>query len=382
MSALAPVLPFQAADTVRLLIVSESTIVQQELASRLSSSNWSRQFAGSGAHALEKLLEQDFELLLLDPALPDIAIDEFQSLVQTHSPATKIVCLDPQTGMPNGGGPAIPGTANLPGGGRIQPQRATFLPPTDRGEQHGGLPGVIGDSECMKKLYRVCHLLAPRNTTVLIEGESGTGKEVIAQAIHALSRRRLNPLVVINCAAIPEALLEAELFGYQKGAFTGAMQSRIGRLHAAHGGTLFLDEIGDMPMGLQAKLLRFLEQGELQRLGSSETFRVDTRVIAATNAPLKKMVRERLFREDLYYRLAVFPIELPPLKERLDDVVSLAHSFLEKDCRQPVSILPEALAKLRAHAWPGNVRELRNVVERAAILVGCGQQVTAEHILL
>lgn len=381
MSALAQVIPFQPADAVRLLIVSESTIVQQELAARLSSANWSRQFASSGAHALEKLLEDEFELLLLDPALPDITSDEFQSLVRIHSPRTKIVCLDPQTGMPDRIDEAPPSAARLTGVHR----EGTLPLPFDGdacAEQTGGLPGVIGNSECMRKLYRICHLLAPRDTTVLIEGQSGTGKDVVAQAIHQLSHRRANSFVVINCAAIPESLLEAELFGYQKGAFTGAVQSRIGRLHAAHGGTLFLDEVGEIPLGLQAKLLRFLEQGELQRLGSSETYRVDTRVIAATNSQLKKMVGERQFREDLYYRLAVFPIELPPLRERLDDLMSLALNFLAKSCRQRVSILPDALALLRAHQWPGNVRELRNVVERAAILAGAGNNVGAQHIVI
>ena len=245
-----------------------------------------------------------------------------------------------------------------------------------------GLPGVIGRSECMRKLYEVCHLLAPHDTSVLLEGQSGTGKDVIARAIHQLSRRRSNPYVVINCAAIPEALLEAELFGYQKGAFTGAVQSKIGRFHAADRGTLFLDEIGEMPLGLQAKLLRFLEQGELQRLGATETYQVDTRVIAATNSQLKNMVQEKRFREDLYYRLAVFPIELPPLKDRLEDVQDLANNFLANAHRKQISISSEALAKLQAHRWPGNVRELRNVVERATILVGEGRHLGAEHIVL
>ena len=178
------------------------------------------------------------------------------------------------------------------------------------------LPEMVGTSLPMAELGKLVRLVAPRSTTVLIEGETGTGKELVAKALHRLSSRANKPFAVLNCAAIPEALLEAELFGYAKGAFTGAMQSRIGRIHAAHGGTLFLDEIGDMPLSLQSKILRFVEQGEVQRLGSNDNLRVDVRVVAATNAELPSLVKQKLFREDLYYRLAVFPIRLAPLRER------------------------------------------------------------------
>jgi transcriptional regulator with GAF, ATPase, and Fis domain len=224
--------------------------------------------------------------------------------------------------------------------------------------------------------------VAQRDTSVLITGESGTGKDVVARALHQLSLRRLKPFVVVNCAAIPEALLEAELFGYTKGAFTGAVQSKIGRIHAAQGGTLFLDEIGDLALGLQSKLLRFLEQGEVQRLGSNDTFRVDVRVIAATNAPLRALVQQRAFREDLYYRLSIFPIDLPPLRDRMEDLEVLMNSFLGKFCPHHVTLTSEAAALLQQHSWPGNVRELRNVIERASILVGTGREIGPEHILI
>jgi transcriptional regulator with GAF, ATPase, and Fis domain len=233
----------------------------------------------------------------------------------------------------------------------------------------------------MQRTYRAIHMVAVRDTTVLITGESGTGKDLVAQEIHLLSPRKKQPLVVVNCAAIPETLLEAELFGYTKGAFTGAVQSRIGRIHAAHGGTLFLDEIGDMPLSLQSKILRFLEQGEVQRLGSNDNFKVDVRVVAATNADLKKLIAEQRFREDLYYRLAVFPIHLPPLRERMDDLEELALAFAAKF--QPgVALSREALDIMAQHRWPGNVRELRNAIERATILVGAGQEIKPEHIFL
>ena len=243
------------------------------------------------------------------------------------------------------------------------------------------LPGVVGTSEAMRRVCTIAHMVARHETTVLITGASGTGKEIVARAIHSLSPRRANPFVVINCAAIPESLLEAELFGFVKGSFTGALQSRIGRIHSAHGGTLFLDEIGDMPVGLQSKMLRFLENGELQRIGASDVFRVDVRILAATNANLRELMLTQRFREDLYYRLAVFPIELPALKEHIEDLPSLVKSFLSRiRAHRPISLSPSALMMLQQHNWPGNVRELRNVIERACILAGDGREITSEHI--
>jgi transcriptional regulator with PAS, ATPase and Fis domain len=233
----------------------------------------------------------------------------------------------------------------------------------------------------MQRTYTLTRMVAMRDTTVLVTGESGTGKDLVAQEIHLVSPRRKQPFVVVNCSAIPETLLEAELFGYTKGSFTGALQSRIGRIHAAHGGTLFLDEIGDMPLSLQSKILRFLEQGEVQRLGSNDNFKVDVRVVAATNADLKKLIAEQRFREDLYYRLAVFPIHLPPLRERMEDLEELALAFVAKF--QPgVALSRDALDIMAQHRWPGNVRELRNAIERATILVGNGQEIKPEHIFL
>jgi transcriptional regulator with GAF, ATPase, and Fis domain len=243
------------------------------------------------------------------------------------------------------------------------------------------LNSMIGESEAMQRTYGAIQMVAVRDTTVLITGESGTGKDLVAQEIHLLSLRKKQPLVIVNCAAIPEALLEAELFGYAKGSFTGAVQSRIGRIHAAHGGTLFLDEIGDMPLSLQSKILRFLEQGEVQRLGGNDNFKVDVRVIAATNAHLMNLVSEQRFREDLYYRLAVFPIHLPSLRDRMGDLDELAAAFVTRyDPR--LSLSREALEVLSRHRWQGNVRELRNAIERATILAGSGREIKAEHIVL
>jgi transcriptional regulator with GAF, ATPase, and Fis domain len=236
------------------------------------------------------------------------------------------------------------------------------------------LPDMVGDAPCMAEVYRMARLVAPRTTPVLITGPTGTGKDVVATAIHRLSPRAGKPFVVINCAAIPEALLESELFGFVRGAFTGAVQSRVGRIHSAHGGTLFLDEIAELPLGIQAKLLRFLDQGEVQRLGSSDIFRVDVRVIAATNAQLADTVQKREFREDLFYRLSVFPIEMPPLASRRGDVPALARHFLQTlRLPQEQQILPaESVQALEGHSWPGNVRELQHVIERASILAEGG----------
>jgi transcriptional regulator with GAF, ATPase, and Fis domain len=236
----------------------------------------------------------------------------------------------------------------------------------------------------MREQARLIRLVAPRSTTVLIEGETGTGKEVVAKALHSLSARSNKPFVVLNCAAIPEALLEAELFGHTRGAFTGAVQSRTGRIEAAHGGTLFLDEIGEMPLALQAKMLRFLECGELQRVGDNETVRVDVRVIAATHQPLEQRSEEGSFRLDLYHRLAVFPIEMPALRDRMEDLELLAAHFLERMGREmPRKRLSGgAAAKLGEYAWPGNVRELMHVLERGAILAGDRMEIGVEEIRL
>jgi DNA-binding NtrC family response regulator len=244
------------------------------------------------------------------------------------------------------------------------------------------LPGLVGNAACMLEVSRRVRLVAARMTPVLIEGPTGSGKELVAEALHRLSARSRKPFVAINCAAIPEALLEAELFGHTRGAFTGAVHGRIGRIEAADGGTLFLDEIGEMPLALQAKLLRFVECGELQRVGDNETVKVDVRILAATHRPMAQQVQNGVFRSDLYYRLAVFLIRTPALIEHTQDLLLLIEHFLQKLGRDtPVKRLDEsALAKLGAHDWPGNVRELEHVLERGIILAGENPVLTAREI--
>jgi len=233
---------------------------------------------------------------------------------------------------------------------------------------------LIGDSRPMQQIAQQIRLVAPRRSTVLLTGETGTGKELVARSIHAASGRNRSSLVAVNCSALPEALLEAELFGHVKGAFTGAIGHRVGRFEEANHGTIFLDEIGDMPFTLQAKLLRVIQEREFQRLGSSETVRVDVRVIAATHTDLADLIKQGKFREDLYYRINVVPICLPPLRERPSDVPPLALHFIEKICREEnlaaKQISHETLSRLAGHDWPGNVRQLENAVEKAIVLSG------------
>ncbi len=245
------------------------------------------------------------------------------------------------------------------------------------------IEGIIGNSSKMQEVLELVRQVASSNTTVLIHGETGTGKELIAHAIHYNSLRSKRPFVKINCAALPENLLESELFGYEKGAFTGATRSRKGRFHQADKGTIFLDEIGDMPLSLQAKLLRVLQFKEFEPLGSNETCKVDVRVLAATSKNLEDEVKAQRFREDLYYRINVFPIFIPPLRERKDDVILLADFFLEKysnaNGKQIRRISTPAIDMLMSYHWPGNVRELESCIERA-VLVCNGDVIRAEHL--
>jgi DNA-binding NtrC family response regulator len=371
-----------------VLIVSSNQDLRRNLSTRLEPGRWSVLEAGSGAEALQIAETEAVTVILLDPGLPDLKVDDFRGIIESDFPDVTIIPINPHTGQPIVASPSPDSICfemirKIERGAPFRPTVATAAfeseEPTPSVE---GLPGFIGNAPVVQRVFNMARQVAQRDTSVLITGESGTGKDVVARALHQLSLRRMKPFVVLNCAAIPEALLEAELFGYVKGAFTGAVQSKIGRIHAAQGGTLFLDEIGDLALGLQSKLLRFLEQGEVQRLGSNDTFRVDVRVIAATNAPLRALVQQRAFREDLYYRLSIFPIDLPPLRDRMEDLEPLMHSFLAKFCPHHVTLSPEAAALLQQHSWPGNVRELRNVIERASILVGTGREIGPEHILI
>lgn len=271
-------------------------------------------------------------------------------------------------------------------------QRAQYLANLEREnrtllQQAGqiGFEGLVGNSEPMQEVFRMIRRVAPSDVPVLITGESGTGKELVARAIHRQSRRKDAAFVAINCGAIPDTLIESELFGYEKGAFTGAAQQRKGRIEGAQGGTLFLDEVGDIPLPLQVKLLRFLQEHEIQRLGGKETITLDTRVIAATNVDLRQAVSEGRFREDLYYRLCVISIPVPPLSTRRADIPLLARTFLLRFAdhqRKPITgFSSEAMAALTGYSWPGNVRELENRVKRAVVMAE-GKYITPESLEL
>ena len=384
-----------------ILVASPSNVVRQRVLESLRSPGRRFEQARGGAEALVHLETGFWQALFLDRRLPDLDAEELSQTVRLRYPGIEVVLLDPEPGLNSNIGPAecAEGTSSLPEMCQVlsgitgsnhdesSNEGAVTLPSafnTVHSILEAPLPGMIGNSRIMQPVYRLARLLAPRNTTVLITGPTGCGKEVVAHGIHQLSPRAGRAFAVVNCAAIPETLLEAELFGYARGAFTGAMQSYAGRIQAAQGGTLFLDEIGEMPLSLQPKLLRFLEQKELQRLGSSEVVRVDARVISATNAHLLTLVREGKFREDLYYRLCGFPIEIPRLRDRPEDIPQLAAHFLEKlASRLPAPELSAgAMQLLTTQPWAGNIRELQNVIERALVLSEEKSVIHAEHLLL
>ncbi len=389
-----------------ILVASPSTVVRQRVLEGLRSPVRRFEQASGGAEALVHLESGFWQVLFLDRRLPDLDAEELSQTVRQRFPGIEVVLLDPELdsnpdpdlhpksdaestaaeakeGLHREMWPALSRGKNKADKDKDKYKNEDKLLVTAPSVFEAPLSGMIGNSRVMQPVYRLVRLLAPRNTTVLITGPTGCGKEIVARAIHHLSPRAARAFAVVNCAAIPETLLEAELFGYARGAFTGAMQSYAGRIQTAQGGTLFLDEIGEMPLSLQPKLLRFLEQKELQRLGSAEVVRVDARVVSATNAHLLTLVREGKFREDLYYRLCAFPIEIPPLRDRPEDIAPLARHFLAKYAAPlpAPEFSTEALQLLKTQSWAGNIRELQNVVERALILSEGQAVICPEHLL-
>ena len=379
-----------------VLVASASLSLREQVRHSFNDRRWPVQEAMGGADALVKLETGNWQVLFLDRRVPDLDAEELTQIVQRRFPGLEVVMLDSENVhvLPVAGAGAlrphwrlkpleiVPSavveiTASLPC------REAELELTAEAAPEAAPLPGMIGCTDAMRHVYRLARLVAPRLTTVLILGPTGTGKELLARALHRLSPRASRPFVVVNCAAIPETLLESELFGHTRGAFTGAVQASTGRILAAQGGTLFLDEVGELPVSLQAKLLRFLDQKEVQRLGSAEAVRIDVRVVAATNADLEQRVREGRFRSDLYYRLSAFPLELPPLSERVADILPLAEFFLrhlEPSGAAPLTLSPQAVRILEAHAWDGNVRELQQVIERAAILGDGASTVLPSHL--
>ncbi len=386
------------------LIASPSSALREQVLQSLNGRCRPVQQALGGAEALVTLEKYDCEVLFLDRRLPDLNAEELIAIIERRFPGTQVVMLDSDSdaiahsdsategektvwhrrdlnrdGIRREAGLAETGLREAGFGEAVSPNAVRSAP-----QRIEPLPGMIGASEAMTRVYRLVRLVAPRSTTVLVAGATGTGKELVARALHALSPRAGKPYAVVNCAAIPEALLESELFGFARGAFTGAVQSQIGRIHAAHGGTLFLDEVSELPLSMQAKLLRFLEQKEIQRLGSPELVHVDVRVIAASNVDLVSRAAQGTFREDLFFRLSAFPIILPPLAERRTDIAVLAQHFLFSIAAAMGAPCPrlslDTVRILEDNPWKGNVRELQHVMERASILLENGDTVLPEHL--
>jgi DNA-binding NtrC family response regulator len=414
------------------LVASADRSFRQRLTKVLAGLRWQVREADGGAQAWAEAQSSIPEAMIVDSWLPDLDLAEFLTDFRGTFPQVDLVaaggallqesprgpyrqellyalrrCQDTDTaawkaalplnaqdmGVDEGNHvapwpiPAPPQAVSVPQ--RTQPDDSRILPQLADLRVHGGKPAsserlseMIGEAPCMLEVSRRVRLVAPRLTPVLIEGPTGSGKEIVAEAIHRLSTRSRKSFVAINCAAIPEALLEAELFGHTRGAFTGAVQGRVGRIETADGGTLFLDEIGEMPLALQSKLLRFVECGELQRVGDNETVKVDVRIVAATHQPLAHHALSGDFRSDLYYRLAVFLIRTPSLVEHIEDLPRLVDHFMQRLGREtPVKRLDQAaLAKLAAHDWPGSVRELEHVLERGVILAGDQPVLTSSEI--
>jgi len=389
-----------------VLVASPSTSLREQVRKSLPEERGPIHEVQGGADALVKLESGHWQLLFLDRRLRDLDVEELIAIIKLRFPGIEVVLLDSDSSAPfpaknaaydswlNPAKPVVTAASSRASTAMVS-SALISNPTTEAARPHLlaavpgrtalPLPGMIGNAEGMQRLYRLTRLVAPRMTTVMVSGATGTGKELVARAIHQLSARAAKSWAVVNCAAIPEALLESELFGHVRGAFTGAVQGYAGRIHLAQGGTLFLDEVGELPLSLQAKLLRFLDQKEVQRLGSSEAVKVDVRVVAATNANLARAVNEGRFRDDLYYRLSAFPLELPTLAERTGDIPRLAEHFLQgiaaaSGC-SPAALDGEAAEMLEAHSWPGNVRELQQVMERASILAEDGPEIRGEHVL-
>jgi two-component system nitrogen regulation response regulator GlnG len=371
----------------RILVADDEESIRWVLSKSLTKQGFQVDLASNGQDALLMSRKQSYDLAVLDIKMPGLSGLELLSKFQEECPRALVIIMTAESSMKNaveamkrGAYDYLTKPFDLDALDAIifKAQKAADVTAEvsllkQEIKQHYQLDRtIIGQSQPMQRIYKVLGKIAPSDVTVLIYGESGTGKELIARAIHFNSPRLGKPFIALNCAAIPRELLESELFGHEKGAFTGATDKKIGKFEQAKDGTLFLDEIGDMPLELQAKLLRVLQEKEITRTGGSATIQVNARIVAATNQDLKEKVQNKEFREDLYYRLNVVPLELPPLRERREDIPSLVDFFLAKAGEDygtaATGLTKEAMALLYNYAWPGNVRELENIIQRAALL--------------
>lgn len=382
-----------------ILVIDDKESMRNMLSKTLEAEGYEVDIARDGEIGLEKTREKRFDLVLTDLKLPKMDGLEVLSSIKDSDPETAVIVMTAY-GTIETAVQAIKQGAfdflakpfdvdhlNVLIQRALENRRLLAENVLLREElaQSLGFTEIIGKSEKMKEVTRLVKKVTSSDTTVLLSGESGTGKELFARAIHSLSPRKKEPYVAINCAAIPRELLENELFGSEKGAYTGAVARKMGKFEIAEKGTIFLDEIGDMDIALQAKILRVLQEKRFERLGGTKTLDVDVRVIAATNYDLKKAIERKAFREDLYYRLSVFPISIPPLRERREDVPELADFFIRKYCmemkKEKKSLSKEALGLMDKYHWPGNVRELENTIERAIILCE-GKKILPEHLAI
>jgi two-component system nitrogen regulation response regulator GlnG len=379
-----------------ILIADDEELIRRVLADTLQEEGYTVETADSGVDAWKCLQARSFDLAFFDIRMPEPTGLDLVARAQTAQIATPIVIMTGQTTMENAVEAMKRGAfdyltkpfdldeVKALAARALETQRLETEAPSGF-TVHGQKEQIIGHSVAMQTLYKTIGRVVKSDATVLIEGESGTGKELIARVIHHYSARWRAPFLGVNCSAIPADLLESEFFGHERGAFTGAVERRLGKFEQAAGGTLFLDEIGDMPLALQAKLLRVLQEREFSRVGGRDLIKTDVRIIAATNQNLATAVKEQRFREDLYFRLRVIPITLPPLRQRRDDIAELVSYFIQKvnhDMGTSVTgVAPEAMILLLQHAWPGNVRELENTILRAAVLAP-GRMLTVTDLSL
>src|SRR5262245_59674730 len=378
-----------------LLVIDDEPNILTTVRRSLEIEGYAVEVAGNGTLGLAKLAEGDIDLVLLDVMMPGESGLEILPKIRVASPETMVVMMSGNATIETAVQATKAGAYDFIekplSGDKLLLTVANALHFARLRDENQRLKGrarddfaMIGKGAAMRAIFDKIAKTAPSSGRVLITGDNGTGKELVARALHDHSRRAEGPFVKVNCAAIPSELIESELFGHEKGAFTGATQKRRGKFELADGGQLFLDEIGDMNPSAQAKVLRVLQEGELERVGGDETIKVDVRVVAATNKDLPAEIAAGRFREDLYYRLAVVPMELPPLRARREDIPTLVEHFLEQVCadndRRKKKVASGALTMIMQHDWPGNVRELKNVVERPAILTGDADVITEADV--
>lgn len=373
----------------KILIVEDEVIIRTALRKLLTRNKYDVKEAGSVNEAIGKHKLDNFDLIISDLRLPGAPgtdliklADEIPVLIMTSYASLRSAVDSMRMGAVDYIAKPFDHDEMLAAVKRVIGKSSTIqrLALNAKGNDTA-IEGMIGTSAVMKVLYSKIHKVAPTSATVLVTGETGTGKELVAQALHRESPRKDNALISVNCAAIPETLIEAELFGHEKGAFTGAASTREGLVAAADNGTLFLDEIGELPLEAQARLLRVLQEGEVRPIGSVVSKKVDVRLVAATHRDLGRLVRERKFREDLYFRINVLQIKLPPLRERGKDILTLAETFVRRFCtemrKEPLSLTPEAIQAITTYTWPGNIRELENAMQRSVIL--CEDEKEIDH---